>query len=145
MFGKFFCLINDKYIRRKTLLKKQEGFTLVEVIVAILIISIITVVLVRSTMISVSTLKINKAKTLSLAVANEKIELIRTMDYEDIEITEENPNWESEHPELTEDGYDIDYEITWVYERGGSYKQVKISISKEPMNMPISVISQIVR
>ncbi|MCG2790262.1 MAG: fibronectin type III domain-containing protein [Actinomycetia bacterium] len=143
MFNKILYFIKRNISRGNCTLKQEKGFSLVEVIVAILIISIITVVLLRSTIISVSTLKINKAKTLSSAVANEKIELIRTMDYEDIEITEENPNWESEYPELTEDGYDIDYEITWVYERGGSYKQVKISISKEPMNMPISVISQI--
>jgi len=125
----------QKY-KKKLNLKNKKGFTLVEVVVALLIISIITLVLVRGTMISAGTLKVNRVKTKALAVASEKLELIKSMDYEDIELISENPM-------LFEEGYDISYEITTVYEGDGSYKQVKISILKEPMNVPIDVITQI--
>lgn len=47
-------------------------------------------------MTAVNVLKINRAKTVSLAVASEKLELIKCMDYEDIEITGVNPDWVSE-------------------------------------------------
>lgn len=143
MFNKIFYLVKRNSNRGNCTLKQEKGFSLVEVIVAIVIISIITVVLVRGTMTAVNVLKINRAKTVSLAVGSEKLELIKCMDYEDIEITAENPGWESAYPELTEAGYTIDYEVTWVLGEENSYKQIEISISKEHMNMPISVISQI--
>jgi len=133
-----------KYLRNKKLnLSQENGFSLVEVIVAFFIMSIITVVLVRGTMIAVDTIKVNKAKTKALAVASEKMELIRAMDYEGIELTSVNPDWGVDNPALIEDGYDISYEVSEVYVSGSSYKQVKLSILKDPMNTGINVITQI--
>jgi len=143
MLNKFFYFINKCFKKKNLDLKKEDGFTIVEVVIALLIISIITVVLVRGTMISAGTLKVNRAKTEALAVASEKLELIRAMDYEDIEYTADDPDWGLDNPILIEDGYDISYEITSVYEGDSSYKQLKISIFKEPMNVPIDVITQI--
>jgi fibronectin type 3 domain-containing protein len=93
----------------------------------------------------------NRAKTLSSAVASEKLELIKCLNYEDIEITGVPPtpewiDWLSVHTELEETGYIIDYEVTWVEVDGvpECYKQVEISISEENMNMKsVSVITQI--
>jgi len=134
-----------KYIRNRRLnLKNEGGFSLVEVIVVFFIISIVAVVLVRGTMVSVDTLKTNKGKTTAISVANEKIEFIKAMNYGDIELTSENPTWGEENPALVEDGYDISYKVTEVYEgESGKYKQLEVSIFKEPMNVPISIITQI--
>jgi len=124
-------------------IKKESGLTLIEVIIALLIISIFTVILVQGTIVSVDAIQKDKAKTLSLAVANEKLELIKNMEYEDIALTAEDPDWLLDHPELTEDGYEIDYEITWVNGEENSYKQVELTIIREPMNMSVGLITQI--
>ncbi|GAG60644.1 MAG: hypothetical protein E3J77_04095 [Actinobacteria bacterium] len=58
-----------------------------------MIISIITLVLVNGTMTAVDVLKINRAKTVSSAVASEKLELIKCMDYEDIEPGVDSDDW----------------------------------------------------
>ncbi|MBE3128934.1 MAG: prepilin-type N-terminal cleavage/methylation domain-containing protein, partial [Actinobacteria bacterium] len=112
MFNKFFYFIKRHKNKGKCTLKQEKGFSLVEVIVAIVIISIVTVVLINGTIMAVNVSKMNRAKTLSSAVASEKLELIKFMDYEDIETEDINPNWppldDLDHPEyveLTEDGY----------------------------------------
>ncbi len=66
------------------------------------------------------------------------------MNYEDIEYTDQegNPAWGLDNPMLTEDGYDISYEVTRVYVGDSSYKQVKINIFKAPMKVPLSIITQ---
>lgn len=149
MFNKIFYFIKKNISRGKCTLKQEKGFSLVEVIIAIVVISIVTLVLVSGTMTAVNVLKINKAKTLSSAVASEKLELIKCLDYEDIVITGVPPtsewaDWLSdpENSELFDDDYTIVYDVTWV-DGEDSYKQVKIEVSKEPMGKPISVISHI--
>ena len=74
-----------KKIKKYGAEKKESGMTLVEVVIAFALISLITVVLIQGTSTAVKTLRINKARTESIAVANEKIELIRAMDYGFIE------------------------------------------------------------
>jgi type II secretory pathway pseudopilin PulG len=144
---KFYLINKMKKNKINRILKKESGFTLIEVVIAFLIIAIITVVLVRGTIVSVDVIQADKAKTLSLAVANEKLELLKNMDYEDIELVEEGSSgyddWLGDHPELEEDGYDIDYAITWVDGEENSYKQVELTIFKEPMNIPVTLITQI--
>jgi prepilin-type N-terminal cleavage/methylation domain-containing protein len=133
--------------RIKNILKKERGFTLVEVIIALLIIAIITVVLVRGTIVSVDALQVDRAKTMSLAVANEKLELLKNMEYGDVELVKEGESgyddWLGDYPELEEDGYDIDYAITWVDGEEYSYKQVELNIFREPMKMAVKLITQI--
>jgi prepilin-type N-terminal cleavage/methylation domain-containing protein len=147
IFKNFYFLNKRNSSRIKALFKQESGLTLIEVIIALLVISIVTVVLVRGTMLSVDVVQIDKAKTQSLAVANEKMELLKNMEYEDVELVKEGDSeydiWLNEHPELEEDGYDIDYEITWVGGEENSYKQVKLTICKEPMNTPVNIITQI--
>jgi len=142
MLNKFYRFIYKCSNKKKLNLKKQDGMALVEVVVAFLILSIITLVLVRGTIVSVDTLKINRAKTKAQAIASEKLEIIRAMAYEDIDFTSENPNWGLDNPVLVEDEYDISYEIIPVYEGDSDYKQLKITIFKDPMKEPINVITQ---
>ncbi|MFA5014258.1 MAG: prepilin-type N-terminal cleavage/methylation domain-containing protein [Actinomycetota bacterium] len=131
--------------KKKSNIKNQKGLTLVEVVIALLVISIITLVLVRGTILSADAIKINREKTRAQAIASEKLDIIRAMNYEDIEYTDQagNPVWGLDNPALIEDGYDISYEVTRVYVGDSSYKQVKINIFKAPMKVPLSVITQI--
>ena len=141
MFKKFVYLIHIKHKKIKDLNKKQEGFTLVEVMVALLVVAIISTVVIQGTIMATNTAKINKAKTLCLAKANEEIEKIRLMNYDDIGIIGSNP--EGIFPaSKTEDDYIINYDITWVNGEN-SYKQVKVSVRKDPMNKEVGVITQI--
>jgi prepilin-type N-terminal cleavage/methylation domain-containing protein len=142
MLYKIFYYIINKYKKRANLLKKDNGLTLVEVIIAIAVISIITFILLQSTRVAVNTLRLNEIKTKAIAVANEKIETLRAMNYDDIEITAENPDWVLDYPELSKDGYVINYDITWV-SGVDSYKQVEVTVSTDPMNTPIEVVTQI--
>jgi prepilin-type N-terminal cleavage/methylation domain-containing protein len=134
--------------KRSEGIKGQEGFTLVEVMVALLIISIITVGLVQGTRFSLNTLEVNKEKTRAIALANEKIELIKTLNYDDIKLQSEDPEWPEPgtYPMLYESGYDIEYRITEVTDEDteSAYKQLKISVSKKPpMKAPVKVVTQI--
>ena len=144
MFNKILYIIKRNSGRGKCNLKQERGFTLVEVVVAMVIISIISLALVSGTTTAVNVLKANRAKTLSAAVASEKLELIKCLSYEDIAITGTPvwDAWEAAHPELFNNDYTIDYDITWV-DGVDSYMQVEISVSKEPMGSPVIVISQI--
>lgn len=67
MFNKIFYFIKRNSNRGNCTLKQEKGFSLVEVIVAIVIISIITVVLINGTIMAVNVSKMNRAKTLSSA------------------------------------------------------------------------------
>lgn len=93
MFNKIFYIIKRSSNKGKCTLIKEKGFYLVEVIVATVIISIITLVLVSGTVTAVNVLKINRAKTLFSTVASEKLELIKCMDYEDIESGVDSDDW----------------------------------------------------
>jgi len=147
---RFYFLNKMRKNKINRILKKESGFTLIEVVIALLIIAIITVVLVRGTIVSVDALQVDRAKTMSLAVANEKLELLKNMEYEDIILVEEAEqggteylNWLSDHSELEEADYDIDYIITWVDGEEYSYKQVELNIFREPMKMAVKLITQI--
>ncbi len=146
MLYKYFNHICRYLRKRKTDIKSQNGFTIVEVLVSLLVITIIATVLVSGTRISVNTLKINKEKTRAQAIANEKIELIRALEYDDIPVNDPD-DWPKppsyDLPMLLETSYDIDYSVTEVDYGGGSYKQLEISVFKEPMNIPLKVITQI--
>lgn len=149
IFKKFYFLGRRNKGRIKALFKQESGLTLVEVIIALLIIAIITVVLVRGTIVSVDALQVDRAKTMSLAVANEKLELLKNMEYDDVELVKEEDgtpydDWLDEHPELLEEpDYDIGYSITWVDGEEYSYKQVELTIFKEPMKMAVKIITQV--
>ena len=148
MIGIFNNLIRRSLKRSK----EKDGMTIVEVVLAFLLIAIISTVLVRGTITAVNTMRINKSKTEALAIANEKIEIIKAIDYSDIIVTSEDDvgdPWMSYYSELPEeDGeFDITYEVIWV-DAGiegvvDIYKQVKISVFGAYMTFPVDVITQL--
>ena len=142
-------IFNNLIVKTSKRLKENNGMTLVEVVIAFFIIAIVSTVLVRGTVTAVNTMRINKSKTEALALANEKIEIIKAIDYSEIIITEEddedNP-WTSYYTELPyaiEDEFDILYDVTWVGGDSNGYKQLKVSISGGYMNVPIDVVTQL--
>jgi prepilin-type N-terminal cleavage/methylation domain-containing protein len=114
---------------KESLLKKGDGFTLVEVIVAMFVIALASIGLIQGTMVALNTVKANKEKTIAVAIANEKVEILRGIDYEDIGLTDEDPGWDLAYPELSEDGYSIYYYSSWVDDEEKNYKQVMVSVN----------------
>jgi hypothetical protein len=142
MLYRYFKFISKYFKKRYSRLKSQEGFTIVEVLVAFLIISIIAVVLVATTRTSVNIVRMNKEKTMATAIASEKIELVKAFNYDDILMSSEWPD-SVEYPMLYEDGYTIIYTVTQVTEGEGEYKQVEVSVESVDMGAPVKVITQI--
>jgi len=122
--------------------KKESGMTLVEVVVAFFIIAIISTILIRGTITAVNTLDTNRSKTEALAVANEKIEILKAFDFDDVLITEGNEGWTDSYPELAEDAFTLDYNISWVFGEENGAKQVKVSVSGDRLRVPVDVITQ---
>ena len=139
--------ILNNFIRKvSNKLKVKDGMTLVEVVIAFLVIAIVSTVLVRGTITGVNTLRINKSKTEALAIANEKIEILKAIDYSEIEITEDEKyddgGWISGYAELDEDEFDVIYDVSWVEGNVDSYKQLKVTVSGGYMAVPVGVITQ---
>jgi len=142
-------IFNNLIAKTSKRLKEKNGMTLVEVVVAFFIIAIVSTVLVRGTVTAVNTMRINKSKTEALAIANEKIEIIKAIDYSEVIITEEddvdNP-WTSNYSELPdaiEEEFDILYDVTWVLGDDTGYKQLKITVFGEYMTIPLEVVTQL--
>ncbi len=123
-------------------LKKEQGFTLAEVIIAFFIITLLTGVVIHSSMLAINTSQINKTKTIALALINEEIEEMRAMKYEDLGLVGGNPEGVFEDELVTEDGFLINYNISWA-DGEQSYKQVSVSAYKEPMVTNLEAITRI--
>jgi len=128
-------------IRRRS--KTECGMTLIEVVIAFFLIAVISTVLIRGTITAVNTVRINKSKTQALAIANEKIEILKSLEYQDILITEIDEEWIQEYPALSEDIYSVVYQVTWVNDDESGYKQLKVAVSGEYLDIPIEIVTQI--
>jgi len=120
-----------------------DGFTLVEMLVSVFLIALLVIGLLHGTSMALLALELNKEKTQAVAVANEKIEFLKAMDYEDIGLTADSPGWEMGFPELAETGYNVYYYSTWVDEEEDSYKQIMVSVLNSDMNVPVELVTQI--
>ncbi len=120
----------------------EKGLTLVEVVIALLIISIITAIVIHSSIMAIDTSEYNKTKTIAISIANEEMEKIRAMDYGDIGIAGGDPEGTLESEAVNPEGYTINYDVSWV-EGEDSYKQVAVSVFKQPMKVDVEVITQI--
>jgi len=99
--------------------------------------------LIYGTTIAIKAVSLNKGKTKAIAVANEKVEMLKAMDYENIGLTSDDPGWEMSYPELSENGYGIIYYSTWTDDVENSYKQVLVSVSSSKIKVPAEVTTRI--
>ncbi|MGM0365588.1 MAG: prepilin-type N-terminal cleavage/methylation domain-containing protein, partial [Actinomycetota bacterium] len=123
-------------------IKNQEGMTLVEIIIAFFIISLITGVVIHSSILAINTSRINKTKTLALAIINEEIEKMRAMEYDELGLVGRDPEGVLEEEVTTGDGFLVTYSVSWADE-DKTYKQVSVSAYKEPMLKNLEAITRI--
>jgi type II secretory pathway pseudopilin PulG len=141
-------LINNIITRIRRRSEKENGMTLVEVVVAFFIIAIISTVLIRGTITAVNTVRINKSKTEALAVANEKMEILKSLDYDSVLInygegSSGNEGWTDSYTHLDNDVFNINYYISWAYGEVGASKHIKVSVSGDELNVPVEVVTQL--
>lgn len=125
-------------------IKNQEGLTLVEVMIAFLVLVIVTLIMVQGVMIATRAAEINKAKTEAMAITNNELEEIRLRNYGEIGIegaSAGEPQGDIES-ETVINGYTVSRTITWV-EGEYSYKQVEISAINDKMNEEVTVVTQV--
>ncbi len=125
-------------------IKNQEGLTLVEVMIAFLVLVIVTLIMVQGVMIATRAAEINKAKTEAMAITNNELEEIRLRNYGEIGIegaSAGEPQGDIESETLI-NGYTVSRTITWV-EGEYSYKQVEISAINDKMNEEVTVVTQV--
>ncbi len=139
MLNGFYNLLYKKYKKYRSC----SGFTLVEVLITMFLITLLAVGLIHGTTTAIKAVTLNKGKTKAIAVANEKIELLKAMDYEDIGLTSNDPGWEIAYPDLSEDGYSIYYYSAWVDNEENGYKQVLVSVLNSNINIPVEVVTRI--
>jgi Tfp pilus assembly protein PilV len=120
----------------------QKGASLVEVMVAFFIIALIATAVIQTTRISLRALEINKARTIAVSIANEEIEKIRAMDYEDIGLDGGDPSGTLTQYFTNSDGYTVYYDITWVNGQD-SLKQIAVRVSNDVLQNDIEVVTQI--
>ncbi len=120
----------------------QKGFSLIEVVVALFVISLVTGVVLHSSILAVNTNRINKTKTLALASINEEIEKIRAMDYEDLGLIGGNPDGVIAAEAINEEGFLLTYDIRWA-QGEESYKQVSVTAYKKPMIETLEAITRV--
>ncbi|MCD4670395.1 MAG: type II secretion system GspH family protein, partial [Actinomycetia bacterium] len=143
MIKKYIYLLKFKEIKDRIRFN-QKGLTLVEVIIAFFIITLVSVVLIQGVSVSTKTLKVNKAKTEAVAMINEEIEKIRFRDYSDVGIvgaTGGNPEGYLDPVSVVGD-FTVNRDITWV-DGEYSFKQVEITVMSDRMHEEIVMVTQV--
>jgi len=124
--------------------KNQKGMTLVEVMVAFVVLVIVSLIMVQGVMIATRAAEINRSKTEAMALINKEIEEIRLRNYNEIGIdgaSAGEPEGELESESVI-DGYTIRRTITWV-EGEYSYKQIEIGAQNNKMNVEVTMVTQV--
>lgn len=135
-------------LKRCRVFKKERGMTLVEVVIAFLVLSLITLAMVQSVMIAIRATEINKSKTEAIALANTELEEIRLRDYDEVGIIgapggDPEGSLESESVvDYNGTNYTVRRTVTWV-DGEYSYKQIEISAVNGEMTQEISVVTQL--
>lgn len=75
-----------RYIKKKIKNTKQKGFTFVEALVLLFIFSLITVTFYNVISLGTRYILVSKNRLVAMAIANEKMEIIRNLKYEDVGI-----------------------------------------------------------
>jgi len=130
------------WLKRKQ--RDCRGYTLIEVLVAFLIIALISIGLIQTTVVNTRATSLNNAKTEAMALLNSEIEEIRLRSYDDIGIdgaTGGDPVGELEGETVVGD-YTITREVTWV-EGEYSYKQVEVKAESDRLSREVTLVTQV--
>ncbi|MHB1376817.1 MAG: prepilin-type N-terminal cleavage/methylation domain-containing protein [Candidatus Humimicrobiaceae bacterium] len=125
----------------KKKIKEKKGFTLVEALIAIIILAIVSVLMVQGVSMARKSYSSNKLKTEATAIANQEIEKIRAMPYSDVGIKDIDPLGKLADY-TTSNGYFVEYNVSWPEDTKRT-KQVKVSVSKDPMQNKIEVVTEL--
>ncbi|MHB8279648.1 MAG: type IV pilus modification PilV family protein, partial [Candidatus Humimicrobiaceae bacterium] len=93
--------------------KEGKGFTLIETLIAVVILALVSLMMVEGVRMAISAYGITKSKTEANAIANEEIEKIRSMPYSDVGIKNGDPSGVLDAQKYTSSGYLVEYSITW--------------------------------
>lgn len=143
MKKEYFYYSKNKNIN-KFRFKSQKGMTLVEVMVAFVVLVIVSLIMVQGVLIATRASEINRSKTIAMALINNEIEEIRLRSYNEIGI-DGAPAGEPEgelESESVIDEYTIRRTITWV-EGEYSYKQIEVGAINDKMNEEVTVVTQV--
>lgn len=129
---------------KKISIGSQEGLTLVEVVIAFLVLVIVSLIMVQGVMIATRAAEINRSKTEAMAIANNEIEEIRLRSYSEIGIEGASAGEPAGNIEAESviNGYTVKRSVTWV-EGEYSYKQVEVSAINDKMNDEVTVVTQV--
>ena len=130
-----------KYYKNR-IIKKNEGFSLVEVLIAVIILAIVSVLMVQGVNISRKAYTSNKIKTEASALANQEIEKIRSMSFNDIGIISGDPAGTIELQTIIND-FTINRSVLWVAGSENKIKQVKIVVSNPALINNIRIVTEI--
>ncbi|MCL5072487.1 MAG: prepilin-type N-terminal cleavage/methylation domain-containing protein [Actinobacteria bacterium] len=122
--------------------KRNEGFTLIEVLITVLMLAIVSIIMIEGVKMALIAYNINKAKTEASEIANEEIEKIRSLPFNDLGIKYGDPVGVLDPQRYTTDNYLVEYSVTWA-EESNRIKQVKVSVFKSPMKNKVEVITEI--
>lgn len=122
-------------------IKGNKGFTLIEALIAVLILAVVSVMTVQGVKMSRTAYSSNYLKTQATALANQEIEKIRAMPYKDIGIKNGNPAGLIDS-QKTINSFTVNYSISWT-ESSKRTKQIKVAVFKSPMVNSVEVFAEI--
>jgi prepilin-type N-terminal cleavage/methylation domain-containing protein len=130
-----------KYYKNR-IIKENEGFSLVEVLIAVIILAIVSVLMIQGVNMSRKAYTSNKIKTEASALANQEIEKIRSMSFNDIGIIGQDPAGTIELQTVIND-FTVDRSVLWVAGSDNKIKQVKIVVSNPALINNIRIVTEI--
>ena len=124
-------------------IKENKGFTLVEVLIAVIILAIVSVTAVQGVSMVRKTYASNMIKTEAVAIANREIEIIRAMVFTDIGIKNGDPVGILD-PQTTFNSFTVTRSVSWSSGSSNNVKQVKIVVSNPLLLNSVKVITEII-
>jgi prepilin-type N-terminal cleavage/methylation domain-containing protein len=124
-----------KYIRNKKL-KDNKGFTLIEALIAIIILAIVSVLMVQGVNLARKAYSSNRIKTEASSIANREIEKIRSTPFADVSVGTIVLPADSK-------GFTVSRSISLILNSNNKIKQVKITVSNSSLASSINVVTEI--
>jgi prepilin-type N-terminal cleavage/methylation domain-containing protein len=123
-------------------IKSNRGFTLVEALISVIILSIVSVLMVQGVSMARKAYSSNKVKTEASAIANQEIEKIRSMAFEDIGIISGDPGGTLEHQNII-NNFTVTRSVSWVLDSNNKIKQIKIVVSNPSLVNNVKIVTEI--